>query len=60
MNISIYLECVPDAKSRDQLGRRTDTDLFNYFKKKYGDETSTSFKEQTRVIISVFFSSSSF
>ena len=47
MNISIYLECVPDAKSRDQLGRRTDTDLFNYFKKKYGDETSTSFKEQT-------------
>jgi hypothetical protein len=38
------IECVPDAKSRDQLGRRTDTDLFNYFKKKYGDETSTTFK----------------
>jgi hypothetical protein len=43
------IECVPDAKSRDQLGRRTDTDLFNYFKKKYGDETSTTFKVHTSV-----------
>ncbi|XP_023346695.1 phosphatidylinositol 4-kinase alpha [Eurytemora carolleeae] len=45
------IECVPDAKSRDQLGRRTDTDLFNYFKKKYGDETSTSFKTARRNFI---------
>jgi len=45
------IECVPDAKSRDQLGRRTDTDLFNYFKKKYGDETSTSFKNARRNFI---------
>ena len=45
------IECVPDAKSRDQLGRRTDTDLFNYFKKKYGDETSTTFKNARRAFI---------
>jgi len=45
------IECVPDAKSRDQLGRRTDTDLFNYFKKKYGDETSMTYKAARRNFI---------
>ena len=34
------IECVPDAKSRDQIGRKINTDLFVYFKKEYGEESS--------------------
>jgi len=45
------IECVPDAKSRDQLGRKTDTDLHSYFLKKYGDETTTSYKNARRNFI---------
>ena len=45
------IECVPEAKSRDQLGRKTDTDLFSYIIKKYGDETSTKFKTARRNFI---------
>ena len=45
------IECVPEAKSRDQLGRKTDTDLFSYFIKKYGEETSTKFKTARRNFI---------
>lgn len=39
------IECVPNAKSRDQLGRQTEVDLFAYFKSTYGDEGSLSFQE---------------
>jgi len=39
------IECVPNAKSRDQLGRSTEVDLFAYFKSTYGDEESLSFQE---------------
>merc|ERR1712152_56775 len=45
------IECVPDSKSRDQLGRKTDTDLHSYFLKKYGDETTTSYKNARRNFI---------
>ena len=42
---------MPEAKSRDQLGRKTDTDLYSYFIKKYGDEMSTKFKTARRNFI---------
>ena len=44
------IECVPDAKSRDQIGRKINTDLFVYFKKEYGEESS---QERTRVRIAL-------
>ncbi|KAI6188459.1 1-phosphatidylinositol 4-kinase [Aphelenchoides besseyi] len=42
------IECVPDSKSRSQLGSQTDVALFNYFVAKYGEENSEAFRKARR------------
>lgn len=46
------IECVPDSKSRDQIGRKADTDLYGYFKKEFGEEGSRAFKRARRNFVS--------
>lgn len=45
------IECVPNAKSRDQLGRATDASLSEYFHKVYGDVDSPAFQRARRNFI---------
>lgn len=42
------IECVPNATSRDQLGRTTDSDMYQYFITQHGDDTTKEFQNVRR------------
>ncbi|XP_052243319.1 phosphatidylinositol 4-kinase alpha-like isoform X4 [Dreissena polymorpha] len=45
------IECVPNSKSRDQIGKATDISLDQYFTQKYGDHDTQSYQEARRNFI---------
>jgi phosphatidylinositol 4-kinase len=45
------IECVPDANSRDAIGRKTDVDLYQYFTDKYGGADTSEFQRARRNFI---------
>ena len=45
------IECVPNSNSRDQIGRKTDIDLYQYFLDKYGGPETSEFQRARRNFI---------
>ncbi|XP_062588022.1 phosphatidylinositol 4-kinase alpha-like isoform X3 [Saccostrea cucullata] len=42
------IECVPNSKSRDEIGKKTDITLYDYFQKTFGDEDTPEFQAARR------------
>ena len=38
------IECVPNSKSRDEIGKKTDITLHDYFHKTFGDDDTPEFQ----------------
>ncbi|XP_078336365.1 phosphatidylinositol 4-kinase alpha-like [Crassostrea virginica] len=42
------IECVPNSKSRDEIGKKTDITLYDYFHKTFGDDDTPEFQTARR------------
>lgn len=45
------IECVPNSKSRDQLGKATQVSLKAYFNSRYGSDDTVQFQEVRLLIV---------
>ena len=50
--LSGIIECIPNCKSRDEIGKEGTESLYNYFIEKFGPELSNSFIEAKKNFIS--------
>ena len=48
------IECVPDSKSRDQLGKQTEMCLLEYFEITHGKEDTAEFQLVSGLSLSLF------
>ena len=50
------IECVPNSRSREDIGRNTEVGLFDYFRHVYGKDDSTKFqKVEKKRILNILF-----
>ena len=45
------IECIPDSKSRNEIGKTSDQTLIEIFRQRYGEETGSRFQEKRRNFI---------
>lgn len=45
------IECIPNSKSRNEIGKKSDQTLLEIFRQRYGDENSQTFMEKRRNFI---------
>ena len=45
------IECIPNSKSRNEIGKKSDQTLIEIFRQRYGDEKSNKFEEKRRNFI---------
>jgi phosphatidylinositol 4-kinase len=49
------IECVPNSRSREDIGRNTEVGLFDYFRHVYGKDDSTKFQKVLEYAALIFY-----